>query len=90
MTDEIVEDFRAFLASERVKVDEQAFAADRDFIRAMIRYDVDLALFGVEEARRHLISKDPQAQLALSLFPEASRLSDNARRSRAVASRQDR
>jgi carboxyl-terminal processing protease len=90
VTDEIVEDFRAFLASERVKVDEQAFAADRDFIRAMIRYDVDLALFGVEEARRHLISKDPQAQLALSLFPEASRLSDNARRSRAVASRQDR
>jgi hypothetical protein len=56
----------------------------------MIRYDIDLALFGVEEARRHLISKDPQAQLALSLFPEAVRLSENARRSRAVASREGR
>lgn len=90
VTDEIVDEFKAFLVSEKVRVDEQAFATDREFIRAMIRYDVDLALFGVEEARRHLISKDPQAQLALSLFPEAVRLSENARRSRAVASREGR
>lgn len=90
VTDELVQEFRAFLDSERIKVDEQAFAADQAFIRAMIRYDVDLALFGVEEARRRLIADDPQAQLALSQFPEATRLSENARRSRAVASRQGR
>ena len=35
-----------------------------------------LALFGVEEARRNLIGKDPQAQFALQLFPEAARLAE--------------
>ena len=43
------------------------------FIRAMIHYDIDLALFGVEEARRNLIRKDPQAQFALQQFGEAQR-----------------
>jgi carboxyl-terminal processing protease len=90
VTDEMVQEFRAFLESERVKVDEEAFKTDLEFIRAMIRYDVDLALFGVEDARRHLIARDPQAQLALSQFPEATRLSENARRARSVASRQER
>ena len=42
---------------------------DLAFIRAMIRYDIDLALFGVAEARRHLIEADPQAQFALACSP---------------------
>ena len=37
----------------------------------MIRYDIDRALFGDDEARRNLIAVDPQAQFALSTFPEA-------------------
>ena len=49
------------LVNDRVKVDEEAFNKDIEFIRAMIRYDIDLALFGVEEARRRLIADDPQA-----------------------------
>ncbi len=40
----------------------------------MIRYDIDLALFGVYEARRNLVVADPQAQFALTLFTEASSL----------------
>ena len=40
----------------------------------MIRYDIDLALFGVSEARKNLIAKDPQAQFALNQFPDAVRL----------------
>ena len=37
----------------------------------MIRYEIDNALFAVEDARRHLVAVDPQAQYALSLFGEA-------------------
>ena len=33
-------------------MDEAAFTKDEAFIRAMIHYDIDLALFGVAEARR--------------------------------------
>jgi carboxyl-terminal processing protease len=90
VTDDIVAEFRQSLDGERIKVDAQAFATDTEFIRAMIRYDIDLALFGVEEARRHLVARDPQAQTALAQFPEATRLSENARRTRTSASRQGR
>ena len=45
----------------------------------MIHYDIDLALFGVEEARRNLIAKDPQAQFALQQFPDAVKLTELAR-----------
>ena len=38
----------------------------------MIHYDIDLALFGVEEARRNLIARDPQAQFALQQFPRGA------------------
>jgi carboxyl-terminal processing protease len=74
VTDEMVADFKAFLKGQRIKLDEQAFARDVNFIRAMIRYQVDLALFGIGEARRNLLERDPQAQSAMNLFPEAEKL----------------
>jgi carboxyl-terminal processing protease len=72
--DTMIADFREMLKGNRIKVDDAAFAKDGEFIRAMIRYEIDLALFGTAEARRHLLSTDPQAQLALSLFSEAQKL----------------
>ncbi len=70
----MVSDFKQFLTSERFKIDEAAFSKDHDFVRAMIRYEIDLALFGTAEARKHLLESDPQAQLGLSLFSEAAKL----------------
>jgi carboxyl-terminal processing protease len=75
VTDDMIAEFKTFLGEQKVKIDEAAFEKDLPFIRAMIRYDVDLALFGVETARRRLVSEDPQAQFALSQFPEAVKLS---------------
>jgi carboxyl-terminal processing protease len=72
--DEMVEEFKQQLRNDKITIDAESLAKDIAFIKAMIRYDIDLALFGVEEARRHLITQDPQAQHALSLFPEAERL----------------
>jgi carboxyl-terminal processing protease len=78
--DAMIADFRRFLEREqRIRIDEQAFAKDLEFIRTMIKYRIDFALFGIEEARRTLIAKDPQTQLAISLFPEAERLTALAR-----------
>jgi carboxyl-terminal processing protease len=74
--DAMVRDFRTFITSRKtpVHVDEAAFAQDTDFIKAMIHFEIDLALFSTVEARRNLISKDPQARFALTLFPEAEKL----------------
>jgi carboxyl-terminal processing protease len=75
----MMNDFKAFVTSQGVKMDPEAFEADLSFIKAMIRHDIDLALFGVAAARKHLVEADPQAQFALSLFREAEQLTQLAR-----------
>src|SRR3990170_4914101 len=74
VTDAMLSDFKARLVARKVKVDEEAFAKDETFIRAMIQFEIDSALFGMGEARRNLIGKDPQAQFALTQFGEAEHL----------------
>jgi carboxyl-terminal processing protease len=74
VNDEMFADFRKFLETQKIRIDEESFKTDEAFIRAMIHYDIDVALFGVGEARRNLIVKDPQAQLALQQFGEAQKL----------------
>jgi carboxyl-terminal processing protease len=74
VTPAILAEFADYVAAQRVKVDAAALEADAAFISAMIHYDVDLDLFGVEEARRNLSKVDPQAQFALTFFDEAHRL----------------
>jgi hypothetical protein len=77
--DAMLQAFRQHVTTAGVKIDEEAFAKDLEFIKAMIRFDIDLALFGVSTARRHLLDSDPQAQLALVLFGEAEHLTELAR-----------
>jgi hypothetical protein len=74
VTDAILAEFTGYLKEQRVNVDAAALAADSAFVGAMIHYEVDLDLFGVEEARRNLSKVDPQAQYALTFFDEAQRL----------------
>ena len=75
----MLEAFREHATAEGVKIDEEAFAQDLPFITAMIRYEIDLNLWTVEDARRRLIMADPQAQLALTYFGEAEGLVQAAR-----------
>jgi carboxyl-terminal processing protease len=77
--DEMVADFRRFVTGRAVKIDEDAWAQDLDFIRAMIRFEIDTAVFDVATARQRLITADPQAGFALSRFPEAERLVELSR-----------
>ncbi len=77
--DAIVADYKAQLIADKLRVDDVAFAKDVEFIKAMLRYRIDEAVFGVSEARRHVVSVDPQVQLALSMFGEAEKLSGLAR-----------
>lgn len=74
--DAMLQDFKQFVIGRKLPIDEAAFTKDKEFIRAMIRYDIDVALFTVATARQRLMADDPQAQFALSLFPEAEKLSE--------------
>jgi carboxyl-terminal processing protease len=79
VTDEMLREFKTSLAAQKITIDEESFKKDEAFIRAMIHFDIDRELFGVDEARRNLIAQDPQAQFALSQFGEARRLTEMTR-----------
>jgi carboxyl-terminal processing protease len=72
--DVMLQDFKQFVTGRKLTIDEAGWNKDRDFIRAMIRYEIDVALFSGAVARQRLIGDDPQAQFALTLFPEAEKL----------------
>jgi carboxyl-terminal processing protease len=72
--DAMMQDFRQFVVDRKLTIDEAAWSKDREFIRSMIRYEIDVALFSAATARQRLIADDPQAQFALTLFPEAEKL----------------
>jgi len=74
--DVMVADFREHLKTDKLKIDEDAFTKDFEFIKAMIRFEIDNAVFGIADARRHLIGVDPQAQAALTMFGEAQKLAE--------------
>jgi carboxyl-terminal processing protease len=77
--DAMLADFREQLKTDKVKMDEDGFKKDLEFIRAMIRHRIDEVVFGLAEAERHLVAVDPQAQVALSMFGEAQKLTELAR-----------
>ena len=72
--DAMLTDFKKYVEGKRVKMDEAAWTQDTPFIRAMVRFEIDSAVFGMGVARRRLLEVDPQAQHALGLFPKAEQL----------------
>jgi carboxyl-terminal processing protease len=72
--DQMLKGFRDQLVADKIKIDEESWAKDLTFIKAMIRFRIDEAVFGVAEARRHIVAVDPQAQAALASFGEAEKL----------------
>ena len=75
----LLADYRAMLEQQKIKIDDEAFKQDEAFIRAMIHYEIDLALFGIDEARKNLIANDPQAQFGVKQFAEAEKMTEQAR-----------
>jgi hypothetical protein len=76
VTDAMVNDFKQSLVEQKVHIDEDAWTKDAEFIRVMIHYGIDEALFGVAEAQKNLVTHDPQAQFGLAQFAEAVKLTE--------------
>ncbi len=75
----MLQEFREHVKSQKMRIDEESLSKDLDFIKAMIRYEIDLDLFGVSTARRNLAARDPQLQFALTQFGEAEHLTQLAK-----------
>ena len=79
VNDALVAEFKQHLEQLKVRIDEAAWAKEQDFIRAMLRFEIELDLFGVGPAWQSLVKHDPQLQFAVGLFPEAQSLLDSSR-----------
>jgi carboxyl-terminal processing protease len=78
--DAMLEDFKKFAIARKMTIDEDSWTKDKEFIRAMIRYEIDVPLFSVAVAQQHLIETDPQTKFALTQFSEANKLAELTRR----------
>jgi hypothetical protein len=74
VTDAQLAEFKDFVAGQRVRLDANAFTTDVAFLKAMIKFEVDTDLFGIEVARRNLAKVDPQFQASLGMLDDARKL----------------
>ena len=81
VTDAMVAEFKELAKKEPIKWDEAAWLKDQDFIKAMIRREIDVDLFGIASAFLNLAKSDPQLQFALTQFGEAQQLLEMSRQS---------
>ena len=79
VTDAMVEEFKQLVQKSPLPFDEAAWQKDQDFIRSMIRFEIDRDLFGLAVAYQNLAKRDPQLQFAVSQFPEAQKLLELSR-----------
>ena len=79
VTDAMLGEFKALVQKSPIVFDEASWQKDLEFIRAMIRREIDMDLFGVSLAYQNLAKRDPQLQYAVSLFPEAQQLLESGR-----------
>jgi carboxyl-terminal processing protease len=81
VTDAMVAEFKELAMKSPVKWEEASWQKDLDFIKAMIRREIDVDLFGLATAYLNLAKRDPQLQFAVSQFGEAQQLLELSRQS---------
>ena len=81
VTPEMVAEFKELAKKEPIKWDEAAWEKDQDFIKAMIRNEIDVDLFGLSTAYLNLAKRDPQLQFAETKFERALELLELSRQS---------
>lgn len=79
--EDVREDFRGFLTSEKITFDEAQFQASWDLIRLAIQSEMFAELWGSQEAVRATAEDDPVLQKAMELFPQAEALMAQAAKS---------
>jgi carboxyl-terminal processing protease len=74
ITDQILENFKAFVKAKGVAVEEKDFAKDVAYVRARLKAEVARAFWGNEGWYPVMLKVDQQFQKALSLLPEAVKI----------------
>jgi carboxyl-terminal processing protease len=80
VTDAVLQEFRQFLADQKIPLSDENLKANMDFIRMRIRFQLVYSIFGETEAKRIAIGDDLLVQKAVESMPQASELLAKAKR----------
>ena len=78
--DLVLNDFRKFLDSEKIRYSESDIQQNLDVIKHDIKYQLLLSQFGQVVAYRSTLDSDAQVQKAIELMPQAGALEEKAER----------
>jgi carboxyl-terminal processing protease len=71
---ELMAEFRKYIETKEVKIDENEYTKDYNFLSTRLKAQIARTLFGLEGEIGVLIEIDNQIQKALTLFPEAEKI----------------
>ncbi len=74
VTDGMMAEFKKFIESKDIKVDEKEYTKDLNFLKARLKAQIAQMLYGFEAYVTIMIDYDNQIQKALTLFPEAQKI----------------
>jgi len=80
VNDELLGEFRKFLASKNIRYTEPDFSENLDWIKRKIKQEVFLSTFGQQEGFKVLLEADPQLLAAVDAVPQARALYEKARK----------
>ena len=78
--DNLLHDFRNYLAKHNVHYTEPEYAENLDWIKRKIKQEVFMSTYGTQEGFKVLLEADPQVQKAVESIPQARALYENARK----------
>jgi carboxyl-terminal processing protease len=71
VTEEMLQDFRTFVTTKGVKVEEKDLQKDLVFVKARFKAEIARSFWGNNGSYRVMLEVDPQFQKAMTLLPEA-------------------
>ena len=74
ISNELMSDFKKFIESKKIKVDEQEYSKDIESLKARLKAQIAQMIFGLEGYIGVMVGVDNQIQKALTLFPEAEKI----------------
>jgi carboxyl-terminal processing protease len=78
--DNVMRDFREYLAKHNVHYTEPELAENLDWIKRKIKQEVFMSVYGQQEGFKVELEADPQVQKAVDSIPQARALYENARK----------
>ncbi|HUK54553.1 MAG TPA: S41 family peptidase [Candidatus Binatia bacterium] len=78
--DVVMNEFRRFLAKQKVTYSESELAENMDWVKRKIKREVFLSVFGLAESYKVDLESDIQVQRAVDALPQARALYENARK----------